>query len=64
MDELADYVHKLGMKLGITASSGTKTCKGYPGSWGHEIIDVDTFVIWGIDYIKYENCYPFEGVSA
>ena len=29
----ADYVHGLGLKLGLYADAGTATCAGYPGSW-------------------------------
>ncbi|HUZ57763.1 MAG TPA: glycoside hydrolase family 27 protein, partial [Hanamia sp.] len=54
---LADYVHNLGLKIGIYESAGTKTCAGYPGSLHHEKIDAETFAKWGIDYLKLDNCY-------
>ncbi|KAK4360266.1 hypothetical protein RND71_019218 [Anisodus tanguticus] len=28
-----------------------------PGSLGHEEQDANTFASWGIDYLKYDNCY-------
>jgi alpha-galactosidase len=52
----ADYVHSLGLKLGIYEDAGTKTCAGYPGSLGHEQTDAQTFADWGVDYLKYDNC--------
>jgi alpha-galactosidase len=52
----ADYVHSLGLKLGIYEDAGTATCAGYPGSLGHEQIDAQTFADWGVDYLKYDNC--------
>lgn len=52
----ADYVHGLGLKLGIYSDAGTQTCAGYPGSLGHEAIDAQTFASWGVDYLKYDNC--------
>jgi alpha-galactosidase len=52
----ADYVHGLGLKLGLYADAGTATCAGYPGSLGHEQIDAETFASWGVDYLKYDNC--------
>lgn len=58
---VSDYVHGLGLKLGIYADAGTRTCDvttGFPGSYGHEQIDADTFAAWGVDYLKYDNCYP------
>jgi len=59
---LADYVHSLGLKIGIYESAGTKTCAGYPGSLYHEKTDAETFAKWGIDYLKLDNCYN-EGVD-
>jgi len=52
----ADYVHSLGLKLGIYEDAGTATCAGYPGSLGHEAINAQTFADWGVDYLKYDNC--------
>jgi alpha-galactosidase len=54
---VADYVHGLGLKLGIYGDAGTKTCAGYPGSLGHEVLDAQTWAGWGVDYLKYDNCY-------
>jgi alpha-galactosidase len=54
---LADYVHGRGLKLGIYGDAGTKTCAGYPGSLGKEKLDAQTWADWGVDYIKYDNCY-------
>jgi alpha-galactosidase len=53
----ADYVHSKGLKLGIYEDAGTLTCAGYPGSLGHEQVDAQTFADWGVDYLKYDNCY-------
>ncbi|MGO4418651.1 glycoside hydrolase family 27 protein [Streptomyces sp. MCAF7] len=52
----ADYVHSLGLKLGIYEDAGTATCAGYPGSLGHETTDAQSFAAWGVDYLKYDNC--------
>ncbi len=52
----ADYVHSLGLKLGIYEDAGAQTCAGYPGSLGHEQTDADDFAAWGVDYLKYDNC--------
>ena len=57
MKALADYVHGKGLKLGIYSSAGTKTCAGYPASLGHEATDARSFAAWGVDYLKYDNCY-------
>ncbi|MBA0720371.1 hypothetical protein Golax_007993, partial [Gossypium laxum] len=55
---LADYVHARGLKLGIYADAGNRTCSNQmPGSLHHEYEDAKTFAEWGVDYIKYDNCY-------
>ncbi|HEU5354884.1 MAG TPA: glycoside hydrolase family 27 protein [Actinocrinis sp.] len=59
----AAYVHSKGLKLGIYEDAGTHTCKGYPGSLGHEYQDARSFASWNVDYLKYDNCYN-QGVSA
>jgi alpha-galactosidase len=56
MKALADYVHSKGLKLGIYSGPGTRTCAGYPASYGHEEQDAKTFAAWGIDYLKYDWC--------
>ena len=56
MKALADYVHGLGLKFGIYSDRGTTTCGGRPGSFGHESQDAQTYLSWGVDYFKYDNC--------
>jgi alpha-galactosidase len=57
---VADYVHSLGLKLGIYEDVGTATCAGYPGSFGHYQQDADTFASWGVDFVKADWCnVPF-----
>ena len=56
MTGLADYVHQLGLKIGIYSSPGPFTCGGYLGSYQHEKTDVETWTNWGIDYVKYDWC--------
>uniref|UniRef100_A0A914EKD6 Alpha-galactosidase n=1 Tax=Acrobeloides nanus TaxID=290746 RepID=A0A914EKD6_9BILA len=53
---LADYVHQKGLKLGIYEDYGTKTCGGYPGSYGYIEIDAQTFAAWRVDYLKLDGC--------
>ncbi|XP_030001666.1 alpha-galactosidase A [Sphaeramia orbicularis] len=55
--KLADYVHSKGLKLGIYADVGKKTCAGYPGSFGYYETDAQTFADWGVDLLKYDGCY-------
>jgi hypothetical protein len=56
MKSLSDYVHGLGLKMGIYSSPGPQTCGGYLGSYQHEEQDAKTYGAWGIDYLKYDWC--------
>lgn len=56
MKALADYVHSLGLKIGIYSDAGTATCAGHPGSQGYEYQDALTYAEWGFDYLKYDWC--------
>jgi alpha-galactosidase len=56
MKGLCDYVHGLGLKIGIYSSPGPRTCGGYLGSYQHEDQDAATYARWGIDYLKYDWC--------
>lgn len=57
MKAVADYVHKRGLKFGIYSCCGVRTCADYPGSFEHEFGDAKKFAAWGVDYLKYDNCY-------
>ena len=46
-----------GLKLGIYGDSGRLTCLGYPGSFGLEEQDAVLWASWGVDFVKYDNCY-------
>ncbi|KAF2319261.1 hypothetical protein GH714_014295 [Hevea brasiliensis] len=54
---LADYVHGKSLKLGIYSDAGIFTCQVRPGSLYHEKDDAELFASWGVDYLKYDNCY-------
>lgn len=56
MKYLSDYIHEKGLKFGMYSCSGVLTCSGYPGSYGHEFEDAQTFASWGVDFLKYDYC--------
>ncbi|HEY5346201.1 MAG TPA: NPCBM/NEW2 domain-containing protein [Verrucomicrobiae bacterium] len=56
MKGLADYVHNLGLKIGLYSSPGPWTCGGCAGSFDHESQDAQTYAQWGFDYLKYDWC--------
>jgi alpha-galactosidase len=58
--DVADYVHAKGLKFGIYSCVGSKTCQGRPGSRGYQFQDARTYAAWGVDYLKYDWCYPEE----
>ena len=49
-------MHARGLKLGIYADMGTRTCAGYPGSKFFMKEDADSFADWGIDSLKLDGC--------
>lgn len=57
MKYVADYVHSKGLKFGMYSCAGYLTCAGYPGSYGYEWIDAQTFAEWEIDFLKYDYCF-------
>ena len=57
MKDLADYVHKKGLKFGLYTSVGDVTCKGdRPGSLDNYERDAKTLASWGVDFIKMDHC--------
>lgn len=56
MKDLADYVHDLGLKIGLYSSPGPWTCGGCVGSYGYEKQDAESYAKWGFDYLKYDWC--------
>lgn len=56
MKSLADYVHDLGLKIGLYSSPGPWTCGGCVGSYGYEKQDAESYAKWGFDYLKYDWC--------
>lgn len=56
MKPLANYVHSLGLKIGLYSSPGPWTCGGCAGSYGYEKQDAESYAKWGFDYLKYDWC--------
>ena len=60
---LVDYAHSKGLLFGLYSDAGLKTCTGRPGSLGYEEIGAKISAEWGVDYLKYDNCYN-EGIRS
>lgn len=54
---VSDQIHDMGLMFGMYSSAGMYTCAQYPASLGYETMDAQTFADWGVDYLKYDNCY-------
>ena len=55
---LADYIHDKGLKFGMYNDIGTNLCAGAAvGTCGHEAIDAKSYIDWGVDFLKVDNCY-------
>lgn len=60
---LVDYVHGKGLKFGLYGDAGYYSCdttggnSKWLGSRNYEKQDATLYASWGIDYLKYDNCY-------
>jgi alpha-galactosidase len=54
MQGLCDYIHSLGLKVGIYSTPWDKSYAGYTGGCNHEMEDVKQWAEWGIDFLKYD----------
>ena len=57
MNFISDELHKAGLLYGMYSSAGEMTCARYAGSLDYEQQDADSYASWGVDYLKYDNCY-------
>lgn len=57
MKSVGDYLHSKNLLFGIYSSAGTMTCQRKAGSLGFEDIDAADYASWGVDYLKYDNCF-------
>jgi len=44
----------------VSSDAGIYDCGFFPGSWGNEELDAETYASWNIDYLKYDNCGGFQ----
>ncbi len=55
---LSNYIHNLGLKFGMYNDIGTNLCAGAEvGTCGHEDEDAKSYIEWGVDFLKVDNCY-------
>lgn len=62
---LSDYIHERGLKFGMYNDIGTNLCAGAQvGTCGHEALDAASYIEWGVDFLKVDNCYyPFDNAT-
>jgi len=56
MKAMTDYIHSLGLKAGIYTSPGPRTCAGFVAAYQYEEKDIQRYVDWGFDFLKYDWC--------
>lgn len=70
MAALGEELHRRGLSYGLYLAPGRRTCaeiydkygeRGGLGSFGHEQLDLDTLLDWGVDYLKYDWCQAETG---
>ncbi|MDO4563564.1 MAG: LamG-like jellyroll fold domain-containing protein [Clostridia bacterium] len=55
---LSDFMHSKGLKFGMYNDIGTNLCAGAAvGTCGYEDLDAETYLSWGVDFLKVDNCY-------
>ena len=55
---LSDYIHERGLKFGMYNDIGTNLCAGAAvGTCGFEKTDARSYLDWGVDFLKIDNCY-------
>lgn len=57
MKHVSDQLHDQGFLFGMYSSAGEMTCARYTGSLDYETQDAESWASWGVDYLKYDNCY-------
>ena len=57
MKPISDRLHDDGLLFGMYSSAGEMTCARYEGSLDHEVADAQSYASWGVDYLKYDNCF-------
>ena len=61
---LTNYLKNLGFEPGIYTDAGNLSCGGYPGAYGFEELDAQTFASWGFTYVKLDGCNMPTGTEA
>jgi alpha-galactosidase len=58
-------INAYGISGSAYSSNGYKTCAGYPGAYGYELQDLETWRSWGwSELVKYDNCYiPYDNIT-
>jgi len=64
LKHFSSTIKAMGISASAYSDNGYETCAGYPGSYGHEVQDLETWTSWGFSYLKYDNCYiPFDSIT-
>lgn len=58
IEATVDYIHSLGLGMGLYTARGQHTCAGYAASCGYEAVDAAQYAAWNIDYLKVSSGHP------
>ncbi|KAI6326367.1 hypothetical protein MCOR34_000782 [Pyricularia oryzae] len=61
---ISDDLHSENLKFGMYSTSGEMTCARFEGSLDHEVDDANSFASWGVDFLKYDNCYNMGRIGS
>lgn len=59
LNNVTDFLHARGLTFGLYTSESSIACSGRPGSLYYEDVDARSFVEWGVDFIKVDNCAQY-----
>lgn len=57
MKWVSDQIHSQNLLYGMYSSAGEMTCAKFEGSLDFETEDAESYASWGVDYLKYDNCF-------
>lgn len=64
MKWVSDQIHSQNLLYGMYSSAGEMTCARFEGSLDYETEDAESYASWGVDYLKYDNCYALGRVGT
>lgn len=61
---VADYIHSLGLSMGLYTARAPTSCAGFAGSCRNEVNDVRQWAEWHVSYMKDDSCGHCRGNAS